>query len=175
MRTVPRYSYAEWQVPYAPGVLAARGFVAGQEVVSTERRTTAAPAKISLEADRTTLEADGEDLAVVTVAVQDENGLVVPVAENLVRFTLSGKGKILGVGNGDPSSHEPDKASQRSVFGGLCQVLIQVSDQPGELVLTAEADGLSSARLVLKSEPVVVRSLVALSGVRSLNASEAPL
>ncbi len=157
MKTVPRYSYVEWQVPFVPGVLAARGFVAGQAVVSAECRTTTAPARISLEADRTTLAADGEDLTVVNVSVQDDAGLVVPVADNLVRFSLSGNGKILGVGNGNPSCHEPDKASQRSAFGGLCQVLVQGSDQPGELILTAESDGLRTARLVLKSEPAVVR------------------
>jgi beta-galactosidase len=157
MKTVLRYSFAEWQVPYAPGVLAARGFLAGQEVASTERKTTTAPAKISLEADRTTLAADGEDLAVVNVSVQDDAGLVVPMADNLVRFTLSGNGKILGVGNGNPSCHEPDKASQRSAFGGLCQVLVKCTDQPGKLILTAESDGLRSARLVLKSEPSTAR------------------
>jgi beta-galactosidase len=157
MKDVPRYAYAEWQVPYAPGVLAARGIVNGKEVISTERRTTGAPTHISLEADRSELAADGEDLVVVNVAVLDESGLVVPVAENLVRFTLHGNGKILGVGNGDPSCHEPDKASQRSAFGGLCQVLVQSADRPGELVLTAEAEGLQSTRLVMKSEPAAVR------------------
>jgi beta-galactosidase len=81
----------------------------------------------------------------------------VPVADNLVRFTLIGNGKILGVGNGNPSCPEPDKASQRSAFCGLCQVLVQGTGQPGELILVAESDGLRSARLVLKSEPSAVR------------------
>ena len=153
VKDVPRYAYAEWQVPYAPGVLAARGYIDGKEVISAERRTTGTPAKIALEADRILLAADGEDLAVVNVKIQDKAGRVVPIADNLVLFTLQGNGKILGVGNGDPSCHEPDKASQRSAFGGLCQVLVQAGDRPGELVLTAEAEGLQSARLDMKSEP----------------------
>ena len=157
MQTVPRNSYAEWQVSYAPGVLAARGFVAGREVAFTERKTTGDPARVALQADRTVLAADGEDLAVVNVALQDRKGLTVPIANNLVRFSLVGNGRILGVGNGDPSCHEPDKASQRSAFGGLCQVIVQVTGQPGELVLTAEAEGLKPARILLKVEPAEIR------------------
>jgi beta-galactosidase len=93
----------------------------------------------------------------VIVSLQDREGLTVPDARNLVRFSLEGKGKILGVGNGDPSCHEPDKASQRSAFGGLCQVIVQVTVQPGELVLMAEAEGLKPARILLKAEPAEIR------------------
>ena len=56
------------------------------------------------------LAADHADLAVVNVAVVDGQGRVVPVADNKITFTVKGPGKLIGVGNGDPSSHEPDKA-----------------------------------------------------------------
>ena len=157
MKTVPRNSFAEWQVPYEPGVLAARGFVSGKEVAYQEQKTTGMPAQVSLQVDRSVLAVDGEDLAVVNVSILDLEGLIVPDARNLVRFRLEGNGKILGVGNGDPSCHEPEKASQRSAFGGLCQVLVQVITQPGEIVLSALADGLKPARLVLQAEPAPIR------------------
>ena len=70
--------------------------------------TTGAPAAVQLTPDRSTINADGEDVSVFTVSVTDAQGRVVPVAANLVHFELSGPGKILGVGNGDPSCHEPD-------------------------------------------------------------------
>jgi len=78
-------------------------------------------------------------------------GRTVPTAGNVVRFGVQGPGKILGVGNGDSSSHEPDKASQRSAFHGLCMVLVQTTGTAGEIVLTAESDGLKPTAITLKS------------------------
>jgi beta-galactosidase len=58
--------------------------------------------------DRPVIDANGEDASIITVAVADEQGRVVPVANNLISFSLEGPGRILGVGNGNPSCHEPD-------------------------------------------------------------------
>ena len=107
-QTMPRNSHLRWKVKYAPGTLAAKGIKAGQVVAATQVETTGAPAAIRLTPDRATINADGEDISVITVAVTDAQGRVVPVANNLVHFELSGPGQILGVGNGDPSCHEPD-------------------------------------------------------------------
>jgi len=147
VKVLPRYGHLEWQVPYAPGLLVAKGFQGDRLVTTAERRTTGAPARLALATEKAALRADGEDTAVVRVAVQDMDGLVVPTASSLVRFNLRGPARILGVGNGDPSCHEPDKASQRSVFGGLCQVILQASHESGEIVLEAESEGLEPARL----------------------------
>jgi beta-galactosidase len=156
-KALPINSHVEWHVPYVPGILAARGFKDNQEVIHSERRTTGAPAAISLQPDRKTIKADGEDVVVIDVAVEDEYGLVVPFANNLVRFSVKGSGKILGVGNGDPSCHEPDKACQRSVFNGLCQVILQASTQPGEILLLAKADSLQHAKVTIKVEEGQIR------------------
>ncbi len=116
---VERHGHAAWQVAYAPGAIEARGAgPGGVELTGAGRETTGPAAKLVLRPDRTELRADGEDLAVVAVEVQDAAGRVVPTAGNLVRFTLSGPARILGVGNGDPSSHEPDHATQRSASTG---------------------------------------------------------
>jgi beta-galactosidase len=147
-KTMPRNQHLEWKVNYAPGVLSARGSYQG-EPVTTEVQTTGEPVGVVLEPDRSELTADGTDVSVVTVKIVDSNGRVVPTAGNLVRFSVTGSGKILGVGNGDPSCHEPDKASRRSAFNGLCQVLIQTLRTPGTIYLQAESDGLKSAAVVL--------------------------
>jgi beta-galactosidase len=106
--TMKRNSHLEWKVKYAPGTLSAKGYKDGQLVAETKVETTGAPAAIQLTSDRSTINADGEDVSVFTIAATDAKGRVVPVAANLIRFELSGPGKILGVGNGDPSCHEPD-------------------------------------------------------------------
>ncbi|HTU32666.1 MAG TPA: beta-galactosidase GalA [Candidatus Acidoferrum sp.] len=103
-----RNSQLEWMVPYAPGTLLARGYKDGKLMAEEKVETTGAPAAIKLTPDRATINPDGEDVSVVTVAVKDAQGRIVPIAANLVHFDVSGPGKIIGVGNGDPSSHEPD-------------------------------------------------------------------
>ncbi len=102
------YGQPKWSVPYAPGTLSAKGYKGGQVVAETKVETTGAPASVQLAPDRATIDANGEDLSVVTVSVADEQGRVVPVAGNAVKFELAGPGRIIGVGNGDPSCHEPD-------------------------------------------------------------------
>jgi beta-galactosidase len=156
-KAVPANSHLEWPVPYAAGVLAARGYRDNQEVAYTERHTTGAPARLTLHPDRKTICADGEDVVVVNVSVEDEHGLVVPDAADLVHFSVEGGARILGVGNGNPSSHEADKASQRSAFGGLCQVILQATTQPGEIMLLAEAQGLQRASAAIKAEESALR------------------
>jgi len=99
----------KWKVAYAPGTLSAKGFKAGKVVSETKVETTGGAAAVALVPDRATLDADGRDVAVVMVSVVDDRGRIVPVAANAVAFSIAGPGRILGVGNGDPSSHEPDK------------------------------------------------------------------
>lgn len=62
-----------------------------------------------------------------------------------------GPAKLIGVGNGDPSSHEPDKACSRSAFNGLAQALVQTTRTGGEIVLEAQSPDLKACRLTLHS------------------------
>ena len=101
-------SEMKWSVRYHPGTLSAKGYKRGQVVAEAKVETTGAPAAVELTPDRATLRADGEDIAVVTIAVADDRGRIVPVAANTVALKIEGPGRIIGVGNGDPSSHEPD-------------------------------------------------------------------
>jgi beta-galactosidase len=103
-----RNSKLSWQVKYAPGSLSAKGFKGGKVIAETKVETTGEPASVQLTPDRATINANGMDVSVFTVSVRDTQGRVVPVAGNKINFELHGAGKILGVGNGDPSCHEPD-------------------------------------------------------------------
>jgi beta-galactosidase len=156
-RDVPRNRHAEWKVAYQPGVLEAHGFKNGK-LVARERRETAGPAaRLLLKADRPALAADTEDCAVVSVSVVDAAGRPVPTADNLVSFALTGDGAIIGVGNGNPTSLEPDRASQRKAFNGLAMAIVQAGGRPGPMEIVATSPGLKSARLVLNSGPATRR------------------
>jgi beta-galactosidase len=102
-------SKLSWQVKYAPGTLSAKGFDdAGNVIAETKVETTGDATQIQLTPNRKTINADGEDVSVFTVSATDAQGRIVPVAQNKINFAVEGAGKILGVGNGDPSCHEPD-------------------------------------------------------------------
>jgi beta-galactosidase len=116
---MPKNSHLQWMVKYAPGTLSAKGYVNGEVVAEDKVETAGAPASVQLVPDRGTIQADGGDVSVVTVSATDAQGRPVPIANNLIYLQLSGPGKIIGVGNGDPACHEPDvyipKNSVRSV------------------------------------------------------------
>jgi beta-galactosidase len=149
-QTMKPNSHLEWNVKYAPGKLLAKGTRNGQ-TLQTAVETTGTPAAIALEPDRTTLTADGADVSLVTVKIVDAQGRTVPVATNAVTFNLTGPGRLLGVGNGDPASHEPDKANQRTAFNGLCLAIIQSGREPGGIRIQAESPGLKSATVKVEA------------------------
>ena len=115
----------DWQVPYAPGRLEAVAKKDGKEVARYSVETTGEPVALRLTPDRTTLAGDGDDAVPVTVEALDQDGRPVPTANLPVEFEISGPGAIIGVGNGDPTCHEPDKGNKRSLFNGLAQVILQ--------------------------------------------------
>jgi beta-galactosidase len=146
---VVKDGHLAWSVPYAPGAIEAHGYK-GDNLVARERRETAGEAaKIALTADRARLAADNADLAVVTIAILDARGRPVPDAANAVRLGLSGPAALIGMGNGDPTSHEPDKTDIRRAFKGLAMGIVQARGPAGRVRVRAEADGLAGAELVL--------------------------
>jgi beta-galactosidase len=111
-KSVERYGHAAWSVPYERGTLSAKGFVEGAARLEARVETTTAPKALRLEVDRPVVAADGRDVAVFTVSALDDAGRPVPTADNPVELAVEG-GRILGVGNGDPSSHEPDRIAPK--------------------------------------------------------------
>ncbi len=143
--------HVEWSVPYQPGKITAFGYKGGKVVIKDSRETAGAAARIVLTADRTALNADGRDCAVIRAEVVDAKGRTVPKADNLIRFDVAGAASVIGVGNGNPNSHEADKASQRLAFNGLCCAIVQTGKAAGLVTVTATADGLTLGKVVLKA------------------------
>jgi beta-galactosidase len=144
-------------VKYEPGVIEARGFQGGQQVLTAKRETTGAPARIILRPDRTRIAADGEDVSLIAAEVVDKQGRIVSTADNNIAFSIEGNGRLIGVGNGDPSSHESDKGTRRKAFNGLCMAIVQAAKQDGALKITASSPGLESAAATLEVAPATPR------------------
>ena len=159
-RKMEPYKHVEWDVVFAPGTLEARGYKNGKLVLTAKRETVGAPAQIVLKTDRPAIAADGEDVTVVAVEIADAEGRLVPTANDLVSFKVSGAGALIGVGNGDPRSHESDKAPQRAAFNGLCAAILQAGKTPGEIRVEASAPGLKPAVLTILAKPAKPRPAV---------------
>src|ERR1019366_6970493 len=108
IQKVPHLGHLEWKVKYERGVIEARGSKDGKVVLIEKRETTGEPASILLTADRTEIDADGEDIAVLKVEVLDRQGRPGPTANNKLGFKVSGNGVLVGVGNGNPNCQESD-------------------------------------------------------------------
>ena len=124
-KPVDKFDMVSWEVPYEPGRLEATGKKQGQEVSRCIVETTGEPASLRLTPDRQALAGDGWDALPVTVEALDKDGRPVPTANLPVEFEITGPGTIIGLGNGDPNCHEPEKGHRRSLFHGLAQVLVQ--------------------------------------------------
>jgi beta-galactosidase len=120
-------------------------------------RTAGTPARIRLLADRSSISADGDDLAFITVRVEDQDGNLCPVADNLLSFRVTGAGRIAAVDNGNAATIEPFQAEQRQAFNGLALLIVRSSaSQSGRIDIAASGDGLAGAHL-----EVIARALKA--------------
>ncbi len=148
-KDVKKDSHVAWVVPYAPGAIEARGSKAGQVVMTAKRETTGSAAKLVMKPDRQELSADGEDVAMFAVEVQDAQGRVLPITDNVVKFRIAGAGNLIGVGNGDPTDHESDRGTVRKAFSGYCMALVQSAKTPGSITVEAESPGLTAASVTI--------------------------
>ena len=146
-KPMPRNSHLEWTVAYEPGTLSAIAWKKGRKLTAFVQ-TTGEPREVVVTPYKTTMNADGSEATIVNLSVTDRQGREVPDADNLIRFRTTGDLHIIGVGNGDPSSHEPDKGSdsiaERHLFNGHCQVILQSGSHAGMTHFEATSEGLQS-------------------------------
>jgi beta-galactosidase len=161
-KDVKKDAHLAWNVEYAPGSIEARGFKNGKQVMIARRDTTGPAAKLALTPDRDSLSADGEDVAMFAVEVQDAGGRTVPITDNLITFRVTGPARLIGVGNGDPTDQSPDKGPSRKAFSGYCMALVQTEKNAGAISIEATSPGLTSATGTVSSRQVELRPQVAL-------------
>ncbi len=147
------YRYKWDEVIYQPGSIKAVGYGTGGELLTEkEIRTAGPPAKIGLEADRTSIQSDGRDLTFVTVKILDEDGTICPDANNLVQFSVEGEGILECVGNGDPTCIESYQASERSAFHGLCLLVVRSTNNTGKIKINAYSKGIKDAIIEISTD-----------------------
>lgn len=136
----------EWNdVTYQPGELKVVAYKHGRPWATDLVKTTGPAAKLVLTANHKKISLDDRELSYVTVTVEDKNGLIIPQADNLVHFHLSGPGKIIATDNGDPTDLTSFPSPDRKAFHGLALAIVQ-GTEPGGIVLEATSPGLRSAR-----------------------------
>ncbi|HSV13508.1 MAG TPA: beta-galactosidase GalA, partial [Tepidisphaeraceae bacterium] len=153
-KPVDKYQMVSWDVPYEAGKLEAIATNDGKEVARSVVQTGGAPAMLRLIADRASLAGDGRDAQPITVEALDAEGRIVPTANLPVTFDLSGPGAIIGVGNGNPNAHEPEKGNKQSIFNGYAQAIVQSTPGgSGRLTLHAAGDGVAPADVTIDVTP----------------------
>ncbi len=111
-------------------------------------QTTDSPAKLALVVDRPRITNRPSDVAHVTAQVLDAKGRVVPTADDEITFAIQGAaGRILGVDNGRPDSHESYQEHSRKAFHGLALVVLQPTGVPGTMTLSASSPTLAPAQI----------------------------
>jgi beta-galactosidase len=141
--------HLSWDVPFTAGTLTALGVKDGKVIRTVELHTTGSPAKLGLTVYRP--RSRPGDVAHVAVQVLDAEGRVVPTADDEITFALQGPGRILGVDNGRPDSHESYQGPSRRAFNGLALVIIQSAGSGGGLTLSASSPGLAPAQIGIEA------------------------
>ena len=148
-----RYRLMWMDTKYEPGTVKVVAYnEAGEAVAEREMTTAGKPHHIELSVDRATIEANGKDLAFVTVSVVDKDGNLCPVADNLIEFSVSGEGHYRAGANGNSVSLELFHEPKMKVFSGMMTAIVESNDTPGTITLTARSKGLKSAKIVIKSK-----------------------
>ncbi len=142
-----------WEgVPFEAGEIEAVSYAGGCEVARAVRRTAGAAASLRLTADRDRIAADGYDLSFVTVEAVDDAGNAVPVARDMLRFSVTGAGELVGVDNGDAADTLSLKGSRKALFSGRALAVVRSQrGRKGEAVLHVDGVG-DGAEVVIRTE-----------------------
>jgi beta-galactosidase len=157
-RAMARNAHLAWQAFYEPGTLRAVGYRGGAAILQAERQTTGEPVGLRVTVDRLSIDGDGEDVAVCAVTAVDGQGRILPTANHRLCVAVEGAARLIGLGNGDPSSHEADKGPFRRLFNGYAMALVQArAEAAGEAKVTVTSDGLTTAELTLDVRAAAMR------------------
>ena len=152
-KPMPRNGHLAWSVPYAPGRIEAHGLTKGRRVATSVRETAGVAAAVRLNADRRIVKADGDDVVMLRAEIVDARGRPVPDADTQLAFECSGDARVIGVGNGNPTSLEPDVATRRRAFHGLAQAIVCVGSRAGPFAVAVTGEGLKGASLRITAMP----------------------
>lgn len=153
--------YLTWNVPYADGTITAKAFDEAGREISTEKwagrksvKTAGSAARLTVSVNREKMEANGSDLAYLTVNVEDANGAVVPTAKNRVTFKVEGSGVLAGLDNGVQADHQSFRDDDRAAHAGQLVGIVRAAKNAGSVKVTVSAEGLEPATVEIPVEKV---------------------
>ncbi|WP_245843545.1 beta-galactosidase GalB [Niastella vici] len=148
-KKAPQQYRLQWDsVVYKPGELVAIAYKAGKQWAREVRTTTGEAAALQLQANRSSIKGDGQDLVFITISVTDSKGRLVPTARHTINCRLQGEGEMVATDNGDATSFIPFSSSVRPAFNGLMLVVVKAhAGARGKLKLIVESPGLTTGVL----------------------------
>jgi beta-galactosidase len=134
-------------VPYEPGILKAVGKKGGKIVCTETIETTGKATRLRLTADNNQLKYDNSDIVHVKIEAVDESGRIVPTADNLITYKITGPVRLLGLENGNPADQEPYQSGKRKLYNGLGLAIVQAGKTPGKATLIASSEGMKDVSI----------------------------
>ncbi len=146
-----RYRLMWMDAVYEPGEIRVVAYDAnGNQAAEKVLRTAGAPHHLELVTRHDTLQADGKDLAYVTVRVVDKDGNLCPMDNREVKFSVKGAGSFRATANGDATNLQPFHLPRMKAFSGQLTVIVQAGEQAGEVTLTATSSGVKAGKLKIQ-------------------------
>ncbi len=160
INTLERNTFADrvikTTIGYEPGELVAHAFYSDErgrsQKVSDTLRTSAKPFTLAMNPDRDQVRPNSKDLVHITTKVLDSTGILNPSSNHLVNYHLNGPGRIRVIDNGDLADHTPDNSTSKEVRRGKQLLILQAGSEPGDLIISASAEGLHPSKVKIKSK-----------------------
>lgn len=141
---------ARFSVNYQPGELKAVAYKNGKKIATKILKTSGVADKIGLNAEQEIIKADRNNLAYVSIDILDSKGNLVPNARETVKFTVEGKGELIAAGTAVPNEMESFQDSELKTFRGRGMIIIRSTGETGDILVSAESDGLEGDSVKIK-------------------------
>lgn len=144
----------DWQIPYKKGTIRAVAYDENNQIIATDEQSSFGDAvALKMEADKTELKADGQDLIFVTISSEDADGNYVANANNRIEIEVSGAGRLVGLDNGNSTDYDQYKGTSKRLFSGKLLAIIAAKFEAGDIKVRATSKGLKECELLLKAVP----------------------
>lgn len=141
-----------WKIPYKPGELKAIAYDENNRVIAVDIKKSFKDAKtIVLNPNKEKIKANGKDLIFMEITMKDEDGNIVENANNRVKVSVSGSGRLIGLDNGDSSDYDEYKGLSRRLFSGKLMAIIGSTLEEGYINIEVSSTGLESTSIQLIS------------------------
>jgi beta-galactosidase len=138
-----------WNVPFAQGRLTAKGYNGDVEVAQYTLTTSGETSRLALDVDRSSIKADGQDLAHIAIHLEDADGNLVQTDDRKLTVTIEGEGRFLGIDNGDLRRENSFAGNQLKTYFGRALVTVQSNRKPGQMKVTVAMEGVDEPYSVI--------------------------